>query len=377
MTDEKTVSLSKKQRDSNFELFRIISMLLIVAHHYVVNSGLMTDMLAKPLQGNSIGLFILGAWGKTGINCFVLITGYFMCQSKITATKFLKLLFEVEFYKIVIYAIFVLSGYADFSLSSLANAVLPFSKVGQNFTGCFLIFYLLIPFLNVLVHNMTEKQHVKLLLLLSCVYIVLGTLLGSNVTMNYVTWFVVLYIIASYVGTYPKKLFKNTVFWGWTALASVLLSLASIIILNYTQAKYQFFSPYSFMTDSNKLFAFMTGFSSFMFFKNIKMRPSKIINTVATSTFGVLLIHSNSDVMRKWVWIDIVNPRAMFDSKYLFVHAAVSILGIFVVCTVIDYFRILLIEKPFFKLWDRHWEKIVVFYKKIENKLCDRFNIQE
>ena len=30
-----------KVRDSNLELFRIITMLLIVAHHYVVNSGLM------------------------------------------------------------------------------------------------------------------------------------------------------------------------------------------------------------------------------------------------------------------------------------------------------------------------------------------------
>lgn len=26
-------------RDSNFELFRIVLMLLIIAHHYVVNSG--------------------------------------------------------------------------------------------------------------------------------------------------------------------------------------------------------------------------------------------------------------------------------------------------------------------------------------------------
>ncbi len=41
-----TEQITKKQtttvrlRDSNIELYRIISMLLIVAHHYVVNSGL-------------------------------------------------------------------------------------------------------------------------------------------------------------------------------------------------------------------------------------------------------------------------------------------------------------------------------------------------
>lgn len=38
-----------KQRNSNFELYRIIVMLLIVAHHNVVNSGMMEEM-AKGLH---------------------------------------------------------------------------------------------------------------------------------------------------------------------------------------------------------------------------------------------------------------------------------------------------------------------------------------
>ena len=76
---------SVQLRDSNIELYRIISMLLIVAHYYVVNSGLTygggpiyKDALSFP----SLFLLVFGAWGKIGINCFVLITGYFMCKSK-------------------------------------------------------------------------------------------------------------------------------------------------------------------------------------------------------------------------------------------------------------------------------------------------------
>ena len=34
-----------KVRDSNLELFRIVTMLLIVAHHYVVNSGLLLPII--------------------------------------------------------------------------------------------------------------------------------------------------------------------------------------------------------------------------------------------------------------------------------------------------------------------------------------------
>ena len=73
----------KKNRDSNLELYRIIVMLLIVAHHYVVNSGLTAadgPIYTDPLSWRSMFLLLLGAWGKTGINCFVLITGSDKCS---------------------------------------------------------------------------------------------------------------------------------------------------------------------------------------------------------------------------------------------------------------------------------------------------------
>lgn len=48
---------SRKERNSNLELYRIIVMLLIVAHHYVVNSGLMSVMKEEPLHIQSIFLY--------------------------------------------------------------------------------------------------------------------------------------------------------------------------------------------------------------------------------------------------------------------------------------------------------------------------------
>ena len=73
-------------------------MLLIVAHHYVMNSGISELMLDNQLAFKSIFFYLSGAWGKTAINCFVMITGYFMCTSRITLKKFIKLIFQIEFY---------------------------------------------------------------------------------------------------------------------------------------------------------------------------------------------------------------------------------------------------------------------------------------
>lgn len=51
-------------RKTNLELFRIISMLFIVAHHYVVNSSMLEQMSANPFAVNSLFFYFFGAWGE-------------------------------------------------------------------------------------------------------------------------------------------------------------------------------------------------------------------------------------------------------------------------------------------------------------------------
>lgn len=57
-----------KVRNSNLELFRILTMISIVAHHYIVNSGLMATggvITSNPTSIHSIILLLVGAWGKS------------------------------------------------------------------------------------------------------------------------------------------------------------------------------------------------------------------------------------------------------------------------------------------------------------------------
>ena len=334
-------------RNSNLELYRIIVMLLIVAHHYVVNSGILDVMYQHPLSANSILLFLFGMWGKIGINCFVLITGYFMCKSNITIKKFLKLVLEVEFYKIVIYMVFIASGYESFSLTGVAKAILPITSIGTNFTGCYLVFYLCIPFLNILVRNMSEKQHLALLGLVFFTYIFMGTLPKFDVTMNYVSWFICLYIIAAYIRLYPKKMFERTKLWGVCTVVLATLCILSVLCCVWIGARIDKQIAFYFVTDSNTFLAICIGVSSFLFFKNLKIKQSRVINTIAASTFGVLLIHANSDTMRKWLWQTVLNVKGVFSlsTPLLVLHAILSVLGVFTVCVIIDQIRIRTVEK--------------------------------
>lgn len=336
-------------RSSNIELFRILSMLIIVAHHYVVNSGLINCIDAqKSLHLQDYFLLLFGWGGKTGINCFVLITGYFMCTSNITKEKFIKLLGEVYFYNIILWCIFFFTGYEAFSIKGFLKMVFPFFTVADNFTGCFLLFYLLIPFLNKLVHALTEKEHFLLMAWCLGVYVFLPSFAKANVEFNYITWFSILYVIASYIRLYPKEWFSNVKVTGSIAGASLLLSWVSIIVL-------AMFSRmvgkgiglcYFFVADSNKVLALMTGVSAFLFFKNLRIGHSRGINTIAAATFGVLCIHANSDTMRRWLWTDVCNNVDAYREGNTIIHAVVSVIVIYAVCTIIDMIRIRLVEQP-------------------------------
>ena len=292
---------SCKERNSNLELYRIIVMLLIVAHHYVVNSGLMSVMKEEPLHIQSIFLYLFGMWGKTGINCFVMITGYFMCKSHISLRKFMKLLLEVYFYNVVITGIFLLTGYARPSFSTVFYALVPIQSFGVNFVACFVVFYLLIPFLNLLIQTMNSKLHLRLILLCLLVYCMIGTIPKITLGVNYVSWFVVLYFIASYIRLYgfPIKISNRN--WGWLTLLSILISMASVVFMAWLSTVFvnKNIPVFWFVADSNHIMALVTALCSFMFFKDLNIRYSKVINLIGASTFGVLLIHANSDIMRQ------------------------------------------------------------------------------
>ena len=329
------------QRESGLELFRILTMMLIIAHHYVVNSGLIDVIFADPLNTKSIFLLLFGAWGKTGINCFLLITSYFMCKSEITMKKFLKLIIQVEFYKIIFFAIFTISGYTAFNYKNLFKAVVPIWNMQQNFTSCFLIFFLCIPFLNILVRNMTEKQHRNLLALVGLFYIFLGSIPKFHISFNYVTWFCIIYFIGSYLRLYPIQLFENKKARIALFIGSVLISTISILIFHYIGFKYDKHLWDFWLADSNKILAVVTSVNAFVFFKYLKIPYNKFINTVASTTFGVLLIHANSDTMRQWLWKDFLNNVGNFQHNgNIYLHAILSVIGIFVVCSILDYLRI-------------------------------------
>lgn len=356
--DEKNRLKSKRERNSNLELYRIIAMLLIMAHHYVVNSGLQNILQEAPLTLSSSVMVLLGAWGKAGINCFLFITGFFMCKSSFSWEKLLKLYFQVAFYSVSIYLIFCLAGLEQFGVLSVLYRFWPIKGgFAQNFTACFLMFYLFIPFLNIWIKSLDKRNHRNLCILILLFYALIPSLPKINIEFNYVSWFMGIYLLAAYIrmyGLFPKVSHNQ---WGMISIAVIMVATLSIVGLDmiYKTDLFQFWMPYYFMFDCNKIIPVLIAVSTFMWFKDLKISQSKIINVLGASTFGVLLIHANSNTMRNWLWGDVVDCVGHFDasSSLSVLYALSAIAVIFLSCACIEIIRKYSLEKGIMQTFRR------------------------
>lgn len=123
----------------------------------------------------------------------------------------------------------------------LLKLLLPVWGFNSNFVSCFIAFGLTIPFWNILIKNLTEKQHLLLILLQFVIYSLFVQIPDFNVTFNYVSWFGVIYTIASYIRRYPHNVFSNNKVWGIVLIISIVVSMLSVVIIMYTGLGHYFF----------------------------------------------------------------------------------------------------------------------------------------
>lgn len=260
----------------------------------------------------------------------------------------------MQFYATTIYLIFLIGG-RPFSWGELKDMILHVPLgIGHGFVGSFIVLYLLTPFVNQLVKAMTKCEFQYLLVLLIGVYSVVGTFVPFGFY-EYIGWYVTVYLVGSYIRLYGIPLIRSRhreVLFMLVSLLAVSLSILGIFYLTRIKGgELQIWTLYYFVSDSNKILALLSSVSLFLFFKDLNLPQTAWVNRIATATFGVLLIHGNSNAMREWLWRGVLKNVSYFNSPLscLWIHALLSVLGVYVVCVAIDLLRIRYIERPLFK----------------------------
>ncbi|MBO5954994.1 MAG: acyltransferase [Clostridia bacterium] len=316
------VNVKRVERHSNFELLRIICMVLIVAHHFSCHA----DYVSTISSINSVVIKTLIVGGRLGVNVYVLISGYFLINSKFNIKKIVKIVVQVLFYSLLIYFILLASGQIKFSLETLFKMVFPILTSQYWFITCYVLMLILSPFINVCLKNCTQNQHLTLIFILLFVQILMPLFFYTNLMLN-VGWFITLYIISAYFRLYPHKIFNNN---------KIMVPIALITFLAMIVFNVFFNKP---VYDIKNITCFICSITLFCSFKNFNIKSNKLINYIASLTLGVYLIHEHS-ALRPVLWNKIIKAPMHSLFVYFPIYAICSIVIVFLVCCVIDFIRI-------------------------------------
>lgn len=368
-----------KERNSNLEILRIISMILIVMHHYSVH-GFSLNNLDYSFNKYIIDFLYLG--GKLGVNCFILISGYFMINSKFTIKKLLKLLGEVWFYSIGILILFItiLTPIKPLGIGSIIKSFLPVTYSLYWFITVYVILMVLSPFINKFVDSIDKTTYQKLIVFLVIIGSIIPSLmLGYSKIINELGWFIILYLIAGYIKKYTDSTKMNANKHFIVAGISIFILLLSVICFNLLGYKFGIkglINNSRYFANFNSIILLIISIELLIGFSRLKERRSRFINTISSATLGVYLIHDNF-LVRPYIWRKVFKNELVYDSKYLIFHAVFAVITVYVICTIIDLIRQKTVEKLYLSFIDRYFDsisnkirkKLYIFKKYITNIL--------
>lgn len=196
-------------RHAGFELLRIISMMMIVLMHGIGHGGLGTT--AAPGTFPYFIYWLLFMLGRVSTNCFVMLTGYFMWQSKTKASRLFRIEIQVLFYSLLTFVIGLFAGSSSLSAGTLLRAVFPTTSCVYWFCSCYFILYLAIPLLNKIIASLTRAQYRFMLIVLFLLFSLWSTVCFwsgmARVENGYsYVWFFVLYFTAAYISIYQVRM---------------------------------------------------------------------------------------------------------------------------------------------------------------------------
>lgn len=160
-----------KQRNSAIEMLRILSMMMVLMVHFVgATFGLPTREQLYALDSGVLWKDVLESLSIVGVNCFVLISGYY--GIKTTRRRLLDFTLWCLFASLLAYACRCVE--AGCLADGFVGALLVYSKTDLWFVPAYLALFLLSPLLNAGLERLDGRRLHLMLLALIFINVYLG-----------------------------------------------------------------------------------------------------------------------------------------------------------------------------------------------------------
>ena len=361
-----------KKRQSNFELLRIVAMLMIITLHYLSKGGVIFGLQEDRSIANHVWN-LLEAFCLVAVNVYVLISGYFMVDAEWRIGKAIKLWLEIMFYSLIVPVVLGAFGLVDLGsleLGTWQQILMPIQYEHYWFATAYLMMYLLSPVLATAINKLEKNQLQKVILGLLTVFCVAKSINPYLIPWDKYgydfSWFICLFLIAGYIRKYGIACLENKK-WSGIALyvCSVVLTWCICLVVALIASRTGKLGYYVDMTYSYNYITVLTGsIGLFYCFKNLSLdnqknkddvtssddnnsRISGFINKVAGCTFGVYLLHEN--ILIRNEWMHLLGIDAANGTWWQIFHLIFCVVVVFIIGILVD-----LVRKNIFRLFSKY-----------------------
>ena len=313
------------QRESSFELMRIIAQYMIIIYHILLvffyNECENPDLLYKLVW---IPLHI-------AVPCYVLVSGYF--GIKFSLRGLFRIIANLFIYGLCLYLIRV---YALHETHLVIRKTLFFiSSTGQWFVRIYMYLYLLAPIINKMINSLSVQNRILVLILLAWISCWCGFMNfepslyeGKNLV-----HFCFLYLLGNTLSLYKEKLNQIATYKVIAAYLFVNALAAGggyYALLKVPQNTLLFNLFFSY----NSMILILNAILFFMLFMRIKIK-SGFINYIATSSLAIYMLHM---FILRHCFMDIVLWIQNSQQSHVVIILAVSALALMTLglCIIID-----------------------------------------
>lgn len=318
--------MSNKPRQSNLELLRIISMLMVLTVH-IDGASLGLPALGGNLAAASArDIWQLGveALAIVGVNCFTLISGYFGIRLRWRSAA--AYLFQCIFYSVLIYtAAWIFEPGHHLNLKGWLESWMVLTHTDLWYVPVYFALMLIAPVLNAGFAALTRRQATAVVGAFAAFNLWAGWGWGAsfNPTGYTLVQLIMMYLIGRYVAEFVS-LAKIHSWWAWGAYLAATTVTALYAGYNPAHA-FAYNAPAVVLASV----ALLTIFAKLRFI-------SPTINYIARSAFAVYLLHK-----APLVWGNCMRPsvRWLWEHNTLLGFTLVSIalmIGIYALSMVLD-----------------------------------------
>ena len=356
--------LNHGNRFSSLEFLRLFAMFLIVLSHFYIHGGFQFPNVTL----NKIMLQAISFGGKWGVDCFVIITGYFSCKKIFKAQKVIALWIKVVIYALLCMAIAGILK-LHIGVTGILQTIMPISMESYWFITTYLILLLISPFLNVLLKHLSETMHghfISILFAIVCVFPIVWLWENkrmASTAIESIGLFVLLYCLGAMMKRTDIARSRKSIFFLGASVAFYGCSVLFEVVCNLLGKTMPLVAERAtFYGAGNSPFLLLSAACAVCFCLNKNNWYLPVVNIMATAVLDVYLLSENI-LLRDWIWQDLLKAGTFENSPWLIPVALGETLLVFTGCLAIG----LIFQKVLFQpLLSVLQGKLQPFYRKAD-----------